>query len=228
MQGWSLAVMAVALLGYAAVSRRLDRTVVTGPMVFVGVGLAFGASGTDWLHPTLNTSLIRAAVEAALTLVLFVDASRIDLARAASRARRARAAARHRAAADDRRRHARRARAASLALFAEALVLAIVLAPTDAALGQAVVTDPRLPSRSARGSTSRAASTTGCACRSCSSRWRSARPRTGATARRAQSHARRGGDRLGRRRRRRSRASLGALAVRYAVRRGSRRRCGSR
>jgi NhaP-type Na+/H+ or K+/H+ antiporter len=33
----------------------------------------------------------------------------------------------------------------------EALVLAIVLAPTDAALGQAVVTEPRLPSRIRQG-----------------------------------------------------------------------------
>ena len=34
---------------------------------------------------------------------------------------------------------------------AEALVLAVLLAPTDAALGQAVVTDPRLPSRIRQG-----------------------------------------------------------------------------
>ena len=33
----------------------------------------------------------------------------------------------------------------------EALVLAVVLAPTDAALGQAVVTEPRLPSRIRQG-----------------------------------------------------------------------------
>jgi sodium/hydrogen antiporter len=34
---------------------------------------------------------------------------------------------------------------------AEAVVLAVVLAPTDAALGQAVVSDPRLPSRIRQG-----------------------------------------------------------------------------
>ena len=33
----------------------------------------------------------------------------------------------------------------------EVLVLAVVLAPTDAALGQAVVSDPRLPSRIRQG-----------------------------------------------------------------------------
>src|SRR6188472_3842206 len=35
--------------------------------------------------------------------------------------------------------------------FAEALVLAVLLAPTDAALGQAVVTEPKLPSRIRQG-----------------------------------------------------------------------------
>jgi NhaP-type Na+/H+ or K+/H+ antiporter len=35
--------------------------------------------------------------------------------------------------------------------FVEALVLAVVLAPTDAALGQAVVTDESLPSRIRQG-----------------------------------------------------------------------------
>ena len=36
-------------------------------------------------------------------------------------------------------------------LWAEALLLAVILAPTDAALGQAVVTLPRLPSRVRQG-----------------------------------------------------------------------------
>ena len=35
--------------------------------------------------------------------------------------------------------------------LAEILILAVILAPTDAALGQAVVTDPRLPSRIRQG-----------------------------------------------------------------------------
>src|SRR4029079_12410241 len=35
--------------------------------------------------------------------------------------------------------------------WAELLILAVILAPTDAALGQAVVTDPRLPSRIRQG-----------------------------------------------------------------------------
>ena len=86
-----------------------------------------------------------------LTLVLFADASRIDLARAATRvplparllgiglpltilagwALGCRAVRRSSASA-------------------EALLLAIILAPTDAALGQAVVTDARSPRASGR------------------------------------------------------------------------------
>ena len=57
----------------------------------------------------------------------------------------------------------------------EALVLAVVLAPTDAALGQAVVTEPRLPSRIRQGLNVESGLTTGSACRSCSSCWRSLR-----------------------------------------------------
>jgi sodium/hydrogen antiporter len=51
----------------------------------------------------------------------------------------------------------------------EALVLSIMLACTDAALGQAVVTDERIRRGSGKGSTSRAASTTASAFRSSSS-----------------------------------------------------------
>jgi NhaP-type Na+/H+ or K+/H+ antiporter len=151
MDSWGLAIVAVTVLGYAAVSRRLDRTVVSGPMVFVGVGLAVGTTGLGWFDPGVRTSVIKAIVEGALTLVLFADASRIDL-----RALRKEVDV--------------PARLLGIGLpltivagalvaiwllpeltFSEALVLAIVLAPTDAALGQAVVTDPRLPSRIRQG-----------------------------------------------------------------------------
>ena len=48
----------------------------------------------------------------------------------------------------------------------EAMILGVVLAPTDAALGQAVVTEPRVPGTIRQGSTSRAGSTTESVCRS--------------------------------------------------------------
>ena len=84
--------------------------------------------------------------------------------------RRAAAAAGHRPAADDRAR--RRAAAALFGALSvwEAVILAIVLAPTDAALGRRSSPTSASRSGSARASTSRAASTTGSACRCCSPR----------------------------------------------------------
>jgi len=147
MESWSLAVVAVLLIGYAAVSRRLERSVISAAMVFVAGGLVAGPEVLGWMEGELGSEGVRVLAEATLTLVLFADASRIDL------------------------RLLRRevdvpvrllgiglpltivagTFAAALVFpglsWPEALVLAIILAPTDAALGQAVVTDKRLPSR---------------------------------------------------------------------------------
>jgi NhaP-type Na+/H+ or K+/H+ antiporter len=139
------------VLAYAGVSRRLERTVVTAPMVFVAAGLLVGPEVLGWLDLGIGSGAVRALAEATLTLVLFADASRIDLAAL-------------------RREVGLPARLLGIGLpltiaagtvvaalvltelsWLEALVLAIVLAPTDAALGQAVVTDPRLPVRIRQG-----------------------------------------------------------------------------
>jgi NhaP-type Na+/H+ or K+/H+ antiporter len=144
---WSLAIAAGTVLGYAALSRRLERTVITAPIVFVTVGLLTGNEVLGWLDLGIGSSAVRALAEATLTLVLFADASRIDLAKL-------------------RREIALPVRLLGIGLpltiaagtavaaatfgqltWPEALVLSIVLAPTDAALGQAVVTDPRVPMR---------------------------------------------------------------------------------
>ena len=87
MDNWSLAIVAALVLGYAALSRRLERTVVTAPMVFVGAGLVVGTEVLGWLDPRIGSSGVRALAEATLTLVLFIDASRIDRVRCAARSR---------------------------------------------------------------------------------------------------------------------------------------------
>jgi sodium/hydrogen antiporter len=139
--------MAVVVLGYAGVSRRLESTIVTGPIVFVSVGLLVGGEGLGWFGLRIGSGEVRALAEATLTLVLFTDASRINLS---VLRREVRLPARLLGiglpltiAAGT---------GVALLMFGrldwpEALVLAIVLAPTDAALGQAVVTDRRLPVR---------------------------------------------------------------------------------
>jgi len=150
-EDWSLAIVAASLLGYAGLSRRLERTVFTAPMLFVAAGLLVGTEGLGWLDLGLGSSAVRALAEATLALVLFADASRIELVAL-------------------RRDVALPARLLGIGLpltiaagtviavlvftqlsWLEALVLAIVLAPTDAALGQAVVTDRRLPVRIRQG-----------------------------------------------------------------------------
>jgi NhaP-type Na+/H+ or K+/H+ antiporter len=147
----SLVVVSAVFLLYAALSRRLRGTSITAPMVFVGAGFLLGPEGLDWLRLTVDEHAVSVLAEATLTVVLFTDASRIDLRVL-------------------RRGYSVPARLLGIGLpltiaagvlvggivlrgvlWSEALVLAIVLAPTDAALGQAVVTDERLPSRIRQG-----------------------------------------------------------------------------
>jgi sodium/hydrogen antiporter len=148
---WALAVVALSLIGFAVVSRRLEGTSITPAMIFVGVGLLVGSEAFDLVDTPATGESVKLLAEATLTVVLFADASRIDLRTL-------------------RREYAVPVRLLGLGLpltialgavlaavlfgalsVAEALVLAVVLAPTDAALGQAVVTEPRLPSRIRQG-----------------------------------------------------------------------------
>ena len=148
---WALACIALAVLAVAAVSRRLSGTPVTPAMLFVLIGVVIGPEVLDEVDAAPTGETVRALAEATLTVVLFSDASRITLSAL-------------------RREYAVPLRLLGIglpltialgtliavALFdeltvTEALVLAVVLAPTDAALGQAVVSEPRLPSRIRQG-----------------------------------------------------------------------------
>ena len=148
---WALPTIALALLAYAAVSGRLDGTPITGPMVFTAFGLLVGGDALGLVDPRVSSEAVKLLAEATLALVLFGDASRIDL----------------RALRDEVSIPARllgfglpltlvAGFGVGLVLLGaltwpEALLLAVILAPTDAALGQAVVTLPRLPSRVRQG-----------------------------------------------------------------------------
>ena len=148
---WTLATLAVTLLAFAAISGRIEGTPITAAIVFTAVGLLVGADALGLVDPAASGETVKLLAEATLTLVLFAEASRIDL-------------------------HSLREHvsvpvrllgiglpltlvagfAAAISVLGElawpeALVLAVILAPTDAALGQAVVTLPRLPSRVRQG-----------------------------------------------------------------------------
>src|SRR4051794_28663247 len=141
---WSLAAVAGIVLAFIALETWRPR-MVPPAIAFTAAGLLVGTEGLGWIDVSPDAGSLRVLAEATLALVLFSDAARIDL----------------RALRDG---YALPARLLGIGLplsivvgtvaavvvlpelsLAEAAVLAIVLAATDAALGQAVVTDERLP-----------------------------------------------------------------------------------
>src|SRR4051794_34602305 len=144
MEEWALAVVAGIVLSYIAL-QTWRPWVVAPAIAFTAAGLLVGTEGLNWVDVSPDAGSLKLLAEATLALVLFSDASRIDL----------------RALRDG---YGLPARLLGIGLpltigagtgaaivvlsdlsVAEAAVLAIVLAATDAALGQAVVTDERLP-----------------------------------------------------------------------------------
>ena len=143
---WALPTIALALLAFAAVSGRLDGTPITGPMVFTAFGLLVGGDALGLVDPRVSGEAVKLLAEATLALVLFGDAARIDL-----RALRGEVSIPARLLGIGLPLTLVAGFGVGLVLLGslswpEALLLAVILAPTDAALGQAVVTLPRLPS----------------------------------------------------------------------------------
>ncbi|MGB0121012.1 MAG: cation:proton antiporter [Solirubrobacterales bacterium] len=147
----SLMMIALGLLVVATISKKLSGTPVTAAMVFVAMGILVGPQFIDDIDVDSTGSAVRILAEATLALVLFSDASRISLG-------------------ELKREASVPARllgiglpltiifgaAAAALLFdeitvGEAIVVGVILAPTDAALGQAVVTSKKVPGRIRQG-----------------------------------------------------------------------------
>jgi NhaP-type Na+/H+ or K+/H+ antiporter len=144
---WALAVVAGLVLVLASLSRWIEKSVLTGAIVFLSAGILFGGEGLGWIDLSNENGFVRLLAETTLALVLFLDASRIDL-----RVLRRELGVPVRLLGIGLPLTVLLGTAAALGLIdgitvGEALVLAVVLAPTDAALGLDVVTDRRLPSR---------------------------------------------------------------------------------
>jgi NhaP-type Na+/H+ or K+/H+ antiporter len=144
---WQLAILALVLLGFAAISGRIEGTWITAPMVFTAAGLVFGVEALGLVDPSATGASVKVLAEATLAVVLFSDASRIDL-----NALRRTLGIPGRLLGIGLPLTILAGFVVAVALLGdlawpEALLLAIILAPTDAALGQAVVTSPRLPTR---------------------------------------------------------------------------------
>jgi hypothetical protein len=75
----TLAVLAAAALAYALVSRRLENSVLSAPMFFVAVGVAFGPHALDVLSIEVTHGTAFHVAELTLALLLFSDAAGVDL-----------------------------------------------------------------------------------------------------------------------------------------------------
>src|SRR5512139_1492674 len=62
-------------------SRVAERSPLTGPMVFVAVGVLASPLGLGWLTLSPNAKFVTIIAEIALVIILFVDASLIDVPR---------------------------------------------------------------------------------------------------------------------------------------------------
>jgi len=147
MDALSLAIIAGGLLMYSLISGRLQGTIITAPLVFIIFGFAIGTGGLNVASVDPDHSVIHFIAEFTLILVLFADAARIDISSV-------------------RRDHNLPSRMLIIGLPSaiaagtivasamfpafslwEAALLAALLAPTDAALGQSVISEKAVPVR---------------------------------------------------------------------------------
>ncbi|MGB5538324.1 MAG: cation:proton antiporter, partial [Thiogranum sp.] len=141
----TLALLAVFVLVYSAVAGAVERTWISGPIVFTCFGLLIGPVGFDLLTWETDRETIRTLAELTLAMVLFTDAAGADmgvLKKTSGLPTRLLLIGLPltillgfgvAALLVD-----------SLSLFAMA-ILATMLAPTDAALGKAVVSNEAVP-----------------------------------------------------------------------------------
>ena len=142
-----LTALAVVVVAYTLVASRLDRWWITGPMVFVAAGAILGPGGLDVLPLSLTNETVLTITELTLALLLFSDASTVrlrDVEGDTGLPRRLLFVGLPLTIAAG-------ALLAHLTFpevgWAAAALIATILAPTDAALGLAVVTNTAVPVR---------------------------------------------------------------------------------
>ena len=142
-----IAVLGAVVIVYALLSGRLEGTSLTGPMVFVGAGVLLGPDALGLLDANIKSDGVKILAEATLVIILFADATRIDVP-----SLRGTIALPSRMLLIGMPLTIALGTVVGVLVFDElewwhAALLASVLAPTDAALGRAVVTDQAVPAR---------------------------------------------------------------------------------
>ena len=139
------ALLAVFLLIYGAIAGRVERSLFSGPIVFTGVGFILGPDGLGVLRIEISGEGLRLLAEMTLAMVLFTDAANADFA-----------LVRRNLGLPERLLLIGLPMTTVLGCLLAAIVfpwldilemalLAALLAPTDAALGKPVVTNPAVP-----------------------------------------------------------------------------------
>lgn len=140
-----LALLGLFIFAFSLIAGRLERSFISGPILFTSFGLLIGPLGLDLINFHAEWHHLQLLAELTLALVLFTDAANTDL----------RALYRNLGIPGRMLLFGLPLTIAlgllvGLGLFPqlgllELALLATMLAPTDAALGQAVVTDHRVP-----------------------------------------------------------------------------------
>ncbi len=143
----NLAIMTLFAFAFSVIAGRVERSAVSGPIIFIAFGLIAGPVGLGFLDMDVQDVELRVVADLTLALVLFIDAANADLATLRSHAT-----------------IPRRMLLIGLPLcialgvgaglvifpdisFYEICILATMLAATDAALGKGVVTNKAVPAR---------------------------------------------------------------------------------
>lgn len=147
MDSIGLLAIVICILVAASISRRVQNTIITLPMLYTFFGILLGGLVLDIIPLTPESNLVEVIAELTLVIVLATDASRIDL----------------RGLFRD---HNLPTRLLGVGLpltmifgtiaavliftdlsFWEAAILGVILSPTDASLGQSVVSNLKVPVR---------------------------------------------------------------------------------
>jgi NhaP-type Na+/H+ or K+/H+ antiporter len=140
------AVLALFVFGYSVIAGRVERSWISGPIVFTAAGAILGPNVLGLLRLDLDAEDLRVLAEATLAMVLFTDAANADL-----RVLRGAVVLPERLLLIGLPLTILLGFAVAWLLFPslgilELGLLATMLAPTDAALGKPVVVNPAVPS----------------------------------------------------------------------------------
>jgi len=147
MTGHAVFVVAIAIFGFALISRRVEGSSFTPPMLFAAIGFLMASNSFGSTPFDIDHHAIQLIAEFTLIMVLFTDASRINVAKL-----RDSAGLPIRMLAVGLPLTMVLGALVALLIFPkyhlwEACLLAALLAPTDAALGQSVVASAEVPIR---------------------------------------------------------------------------------